>query len=226
MATNKPVGVERSFVRHDFKVAPLDLRWQTLSVTINRPRAPPVLALQPCSGAMETGSLLAAMGPSGGGKTTLLNALAHRGPSSGGEVLYGGSVWSARLKRRVGVVEQDDQVLQQLTVGESLRFAAALRLSHLTPAAREARVASLLAILRLASCEGTQVGDSTSAASRGISGGERKRLCIACELLTMPSLLFLDEPSSGLDSSMAYVRAVALSSRHECFDTWAQGRLH
>ena len=37
----------------------------------------------------------------------------------------------------------------------------------------------------------------------------------------MPSLLFLDEPSSGLDSSMAYVRAVALSSRHECFDTWA-----
>ena len=89
-------------------------------------------------------------------------------------------------------MEQDDQVLQQLTVGESLRFAAALRLSHLTPAAREARVASLLAILRLASCEGTQVGDSSSAASRGISGGERKRLCIACELLTMPSLLFLD----------------------------------
>ena len=199
-----------TFVRQDFKVTSLDLRWRGLSVTVGKGG----VALQPCSGAMEAGSLLAVMGPSGGGKTTLVNALAHRGPRSGGEVLYGGGAWSAQLKRRIGVVEQDDQVVYQLTVGESLRFAAALRLSHLSSALREARVASLLAILRLASCENTRVGDSSSATSRGISGGERKRLCIACELLTMPSLLFLDEPSSGLDSSMAYVVCTTFSLPH------------
>ena len=96
-------------------------------------------------------------------------------------------------------------MLAALTVGETLRFSAALRLSHLTPADRESRVASLVSTLRLGKCESTLVGDSAAAATRGISGGERKRLCIACELLTLPSLLFCDEPSSGLDSSMAFV---------------------
>jgi ABC-type multidrug transport system ATPase subunit len=152
--------------------------------------------------------MLAVMGPSGGGKSTLINALSRRGPVSSGRVRYGGvrgESWSPGLKRCVALVDQDDQVLSALTVGETLRFGAALRLSHLPPAERDARIGALIATLRLGACESTRVGDSSSASTRGISGGERKRLCIACELLTLPSLLFCDEPSSGLDSSMAFV---------------------
>lgn len=64
--------------------------------------------------------------------------------------------------------------------------------------------------LRLDKCADTKVGEAARAEKRGVSGGERRRLCIATELLNHPSLIFLDEPTSGLDSSMARWRAPPL----------------
>ena len=95
--------------------------------------------LSKVSGEAAAGQVLAVMGASGGGKTTLLNALSRRGPVTGGTVTYGepGELWSSRLRKKVAYVEQDDQVYTQLTVYETLHFAAALRLPALTPEERE-----------------------------------------------------------------------------------------
>ncbi len=108
---------------------------------------------------------------------------------------------AARAPRQQAYVTQDDAFFSQLTVEETLQLAANLRLPRRMPAARkQTLVASLLAQLGLARCAATRVG---GAKVRGISGGERKRLAIACALLASPSLLFLDEPSSGLDAFAA-----------------------
>ena len=192
------------------KPSGLPITWTNLSVSIADKTI-----LHSCSGSVRAGSCLAIMGPSGAGKTTLLNALSRRGPLTAGEVRYGGTPWDAGLRRRVAVVEQEDVVAQQLTVLETLTFASLLRLparSASERAAGAARVAELISLLKLDGAQHTRVGDATAAESRGISGGERKRLCIALELLPRPQLLFCDEPTSGLDASMALVVATALAA--------------
>jgi len=182
------------------RVEGLPLSWRDVQVTLAGN-----LALRGVSGDIAAGSLVAVMGPSGSGKTTLLNALSRRGLVSSGEIRYGNQLWNQSLKRKVAMVEQDDHVFAELTVGESLRYAAALRLHSLSPAAREARVQAVMATLRLTRVANSRVGDTSAIETRGVSGGERKRLCIAMELLTLPKLLFCDEITSGLDASMAFV---------------------
>jgi ATP-binding cassette subfamily G (WHITE) protein 2 len=89
-----------------------------------------------------------------------------------------------------------------LTVYETLHYTAALRMSSACSAAeREARVAEVLLLMGIDYCRDVIVGDSRN---KGVSGGERKRLCVAMELLNRPKLLFLDEPTSGLDSTTAF----------------------
>jgi ABC-type multidrug transport system ATPase subunit len=145
------------------------------------------------------------MGPSGSGKTTLLNALAGQVPvckrmSLSGRVrLNGEPVATSTVV--IGYVQQADMFYSQMTVRETLQMTAALRLpSGTSAAAREAAVDEALRHLDLSAVAGTVVGDRKT---RGISGGERKRLAIACELLSRPSLLFLDEPTTGLDAFQA-----------------------
>lgn len=92
-------------------------------------------------------------------------------------------------------VEQEVDFFPHMTVRETLRFRVELKLgSHIRKKARDAVVDSLIAQLRLGKAADTVVGDSRV---RGISGGERRRLSIACELISSPSLIFLDEPTSG-----------------------------
>ena len=96
---------------------------------------------------------------------------------------------------------QDDLLFPDLTVKETLHYAAFLRLSaKMSRADKLARVDEVIAKVGLDHCKNTQVG---SALKKGISGGERKRLCVAIELLMKPRLLFLDEPTSGLDGVTA-----------------------
>eukprot|EP00026_Physarum_polycephalum_P005293 Phypoly_transcript_05325.p1 GENE.Phypoly_transcript_05325~~Phypoly_transcript_05325.p1 ORF type:complete len:643 (+),score=84.35 Phypoly_transcript_05325:233-1930(+) len=146
------------------------------------------------------------MGGSGSGKTTLLNFLAMRlhpqtNLSEGGVTINGGAYTLATLKRVAGYVVQDDLLFANLTVQETLLYAARLRLpASLTDAERQERVEETISKLGLGHCRDTIIGDELR---RGVSGGERKRVCVGIELLLRPNVLLLDEPTSGLDSASA-----------------------
>ncbi|CAA6661066.1 unnamed protein product [Spirodela intermedia] len=142
------------------------------------------------------GEITAVVGPSGAGKTTLLSILAGMVPLRrvSGEVLVNGRPMDAALFRRVsGYVPQEDSLLPQLTVEESLLYSAYLRLGG---AAAADRARELLRQLGLDHVAGCRVGS-------GISGGERRRVSIGVELVHRPGAILLDEPTSGLDSASA-----------------------
>ncbi|XP_077235610.1 ABC transporter G family member 22-like [Tasmannia lanceolata] len=155
------------------------------------------------TGSVHPGEVLALMGPSGGGKTTLLNLLSGRvnNNNTSGYITYNDQSYSKLLRQRIGFVLQDDIVFPHLTVKETLTYAALLRLPNkLTKQQKEERAMDIISELGLGRCQDTIIG---GAFVRGISGGERKRVCIGNEILLNPSLLFLDEPTSGLDSTTA-----------------------
>lgn len=150
------------------------------------------------------GQVVALMGPSGAGKTTLLDILAGRTKrgTTKGQVLINDHSYDASFSRIAGYVSQDDNLLGTMTVRETLRFAADLRLPSCV-SSREKReiVNDVMKKLKISEIADRKIG---SALSRGISGGERKRVSIGCELVAQPHILFLDEPTSGLDSTSAY----------------------
>uniref|UniRef100_A0A673Z8W4 Broad substrate specificity ATP-binding cassette transporter ABCG2 n=1 Tax=Salmo trutta TaxID=8032 RepID=A0A673Z8W4_SALTR len=147
--------------------------------------------------------LNAILGPTGSGKSSFLDVLAARKDPSGlsGEVLIDGAPQPPNFKCLSGYVVQDDVVMGTLTVRENLRFSAALRLPRSVPQKeKEARVNDLITELGLTKVADAKVGTEMI---RGISGGERKRTNIGMELIIDPSVLFLDEPTTGLDASTA-----------------------
>ncbi len=154
--------------------------------------------------AVRPGELLAVLGPSGCGKTTLLRCLAGEERPDLGAVRIGErdlhDHWS-ELAPRICYVPQDDIVHPLLTARECLHYAARLRLpADTTPTELDSLVDRVLSDLDLRDAAHTLIGD---AARKGISGGQRRRVNLALELLTSPRLLFLDEPTSGLSSEDA-----------------------
>lgn len=147
------------------------------------------------------GELVGMMGPSGAGKTTLLNVLAGLTPPAGGRVLFDGLDLyrhHARFRRSIGYVPQDDVMHRELTVRQALRFAARLRLPPGTGGeVLERRIDEVVERLGLAGVDRVLIG---SPVKKGISGGQRKRVNLAMELIDDPQVLFLDEPTSGLSS--------------------------
>ncbi|KCV67838.1 hypothetical protein, variant [Fonticula alba] len=155
------------------------------------------------SGMALPGRVLAIMGPSGGGKTSLLDAVSGRLPGIKGQVLVNGAPLPKNFRRVSSYVMQDDLMFTTLSPREQLTFAARVRLApSLTSADIAEHVEILLDQLSLTRVADTLVG--RQGARRGLSGGERKRTAIAYEMITNPSLLFLDEPTSGLDSFTAF----------------------
>ncbi|WP_242669966.1 ATP-binding cassette domain-containing protein [Mycobacterium decipiens] len=144
------------------------------------------------------GTLTAIIGGSGTGKTTLSRLIAgYTSPSSGTVTFEGHNIHTeyASLRSRIGMVPQDDVVHRQLTINQALGYAAELRLPPDTSKAdREQVVAQVLAELELTKHADTRVDN--------LSGGQRKRASVALELLTGPSLLILDEPTTGLDPAL------------------------
>ncbi|KAJ2694679.1 hypothetical protein GGH99_000559 [Coemansia sp. RSA 1285] len=157
------------------------------------------------SGSIYPGEVVAIMGASGAGKTTLLNVLSGRiqGGKLFGDVKFNGAKRDPHtFKRMLAYVEQEDLMHDTLTVEETLAVSARLRLSSkkYTDKEKLQRVDKVMRQLRLSHIANSRIG---GASKRGISGGERKRVSIGIELVTDPSILVLDEPSSGLDSSSA-----------------------
>ena len=155
---------------------------------------------------MAAGSgLFGILGPSGAGKSTLLDILAGRQSRAyevSGALYLDGAAASARDVSRVsGYVPQTDVLAGTSTVFEYLTFHAELRLPRsLSRAQRRARVYSVLNELGLMKVGNSFIGD---AFRRGLSGGEQRRLSLAVELLSQPRLLFVDEATTGLDSTNA-----------------------
>ncbi|XP_050697982.1 protein scarlet-like [Eriocheir sinensis] len=158
-------------------------------------------------GAVRPGSLLAMMGASGAGKTTLMNALAHR--TAGrvvveGDILVNGHRVNPAISTLAGYVHQHDLFLGSLTVNEHLTFMTRLKMDRRsTQIQREKRVKELLTDLGLLDVQNSRIG--VPGTDKSLSGGERKRLAFATEILTDPPLLFCDEPATGLDSFNAKI---------------------
>ncbi|XP_006014851.1 ATP-binding cassette sub-family G member 2-like [Alligator sinensis] len=154
------------------------------------------------NGIMKPG-LNAILGPTGSGKSSLLDVLAARKDPAGlsGKVLIDGVLQPPNFKCISGYVVQDDVVMGTMTVRENLLFSAALRLpSTISFKEKEERVTQIISELGLNKVADVKVGTELI---RGVSGGERKRTNIGMELITEPPVLFLDEPTTGLDSSTA-----------------------
>jgi ABC-type multidrug transport system ATPase subunit len=181
------------------------LTWEQLSLSISVGKQQFKEILKGVSGEAIPGEVLAILGTSGAGKTTLLNTLNGWVRSSKTRILTG-DVKANGLPIRdfnyslfTGYVLQEDILLATMTVGECMRFSARLKLSG-SEESKKAKAMEVVDQLLLTGVKDSRIGDEKL---RGISGGEKKRVCIGVELVTNPSVLFLDEPTSGLDSFTA-----------------------
>lgn len=148
----------------------------------------------------ESGSLVGIMGASGSGKTTLLNVLnGSVKPTSGKVTINGIDIYDEKEKVEglIGFVSQDDLLIEELTVCQNLMYNARLCFDDLSEFQINCKVLKVLKMLGLFDIKDMVVG---SPLNKKISGGQRKRLNIALELIREPAILFLDEPTSGLSS--------------------------
>ncbi|KAL5988406.1 Cystathionine gamma-synthase [Asimina triloba] len=160
--------------------------------------------LHEITGYAPKGYVTAVMGPSGAGKSTFLDGLAGRiasGSLKGMVYLDGKQMSPSVVKRMSAYIMQEDRLFPMLTVYETLMFAADFRLGSISRADKRQRVEKLIEQLGLSSSRNTYIGDE---GTRGVSGGERRRVSIGVDIIHGPALLFLDEPTSGLDSSSAH----------------------
>ena len=155
------------------------------------------VGIQPMSFSVPSRSFVAVMGPSGCGKTTLMNMLNGADPASGGKVYIHGLELTRNfemLKQKIGYVPQDDIVHKELTVNQSLYYAAKLKMNEDTTEEEiQQRINEV--------CKNLNINDKEIRENKvkNLSGGQRKRVSIAVELLNNPVVLFLDEPTSPLD---------------------------
>ncbi|GIL85954.1 hypothetical protein Vretimale_9015 [Volvox reticuliferus] len=185
------------------------IEWQDVNFSVpDRSTGHQKRILTDMHGLAQPGRLLAIMGPSGAGKSTLLDILAgnssSRGATCKGLILVDGSPRNVRAFRVISCyVQQKDVLMSSATVREVLLTSALLKLPRSVPLSRKrALVEDTIRELDLASCADTLIGDETIGL-KGVSGGQKRRVSVGVELVKDPRILFLDEPSSGLDSEMA-----------------------
>ena len=159
-----------------------------------------IVALHDTTFTSESGKLVGIMGASGAGKSTLINVLNGTNPPTEGTVKINGIDLHKdpqKLEGIIGYVSQDDLLIEDLTVYQNLYYNAKLCFGNLTEYQIKKKVLKLLMSLGLHEIKDMKVG---SPLNKKISGGQRKRLNIALELIREPAVLFLDEPTSGLSS--------------------------
>ncbi|XP_046451684.1 ATP-binding cassette subfamily G member 4-like [Daphnia pulex] len=189
-----------------------DLTFHDLSYTVGKGENAKHI-LRQMSGTFKSGKLTAIMGPSGAGKTSLMNILAGLKKSGiEGRVDINGAERNFKtFRKQSAYVTQQDHLLRNLTVDEYMTAAAHLKLGN-TASEKDKKltIELVLKTLGLTNTQQTRV--------KRLSGGECKRLSIALELIDNPAILFLDEPTSGLDSSsslqcVTLLRDIARSGR-------------
>ena len=167
--------------------------------------------LQNVTAVIQSGEMYGLMGPSGAGKTTLLDVISHRLKKPAkrlGDVLYDGHrPTTSEVRRDAAYVEQNDDVLSSMghfTVFEYVLFAAMCKLDNekFDKQKKVKRVNHVIKQMNLEKAKRTVIGNP-GVGLRGVSGGERKRVAISIGLLANPRAIFLDEPTTGLDSAMA-----------------------
>ncbi|MBW0461115.1 hypothetical protein O181_000830 [Austropuccinia psidii MF-1] len=188
-----PSDDRRSLTDH----LPTHLTFSKISYSVNGSKS----VLHQVSGNAQSGQLMAIMGASGAGKSSLLDILAKKTKSGfvQGDILINGiQISNNQFKSLIGYVDQEDTLLSTLTVYETVLCSAMLRLPReMSLEAKKIRTLETLEELGILHIKDTYIGKS---GRRSISGGEKRRVSIGCELVTSPSILFLDEPTSGLDS--------------------------
>lgn len=138
------------------------------------------------------------IGPSGAGKSSLLRVISGMGaPSQGAVLVDGEDIYSEQRVLSFGFVPQEDIVHPELTVAQALQFSARLRLPKDTPRLE-------LQKLIIQTMEQLGLREHSGKPITNLSGGQRKRVSVGVELLAKPSILFLDEPSSGLDPATEF----------------------
>ena len=148
---------------------------------------------------LHSGELLAIMGGSGTGKSTLLSILnGSLIPQEGTITINGHDISEPQARNLIGFVPQDDLLIEELTVYQNLYYTAKLCFAGMAEKEIDRRVIKTLKDLGLDAAKDLKVG---SPINKFISGGQRKRLNIALELIREPAVLFLDEPTSGLSSA-------------------------
>ncbi len=158
------------------------------------------VGLHPMSFTGESGKLIGIMGASGAGKSTLLNVLNGTAKPDSGKILINGiSIYKETIKTEglIGHVSQDDLLIEDLTIFQNLYYNAKLCFGNYSKSHIVELVDNMLQNLGLFEIKDVMVG---SPLNKKISGGQRKRLNIALELIREPAILFLDEPTSGLSS--------------------------
>ncbi|KAH8287869.1 hypothetical protein KR018_003602 [Drosophila ironensis] len=176
---------------------PVDMEFKELSLTVNLgfKRGDKEILHNVC-GKFPGSQLIAIMGPSGAGKSTLLDALSgFKTTGVDGSILLNGRRRDLPSFRRMSCyITQDDRLQPLLTVNENMHIAADLKLgTSVSYEEKESRIEDILLLLGLYNHDQTL--------TVRLSGGQKKRLSIAMELINNPTVMFLDEPTTGLDSS-------------------------
>jgi ABC-type multidrug transport system ATPase subunit len=196
----KLVVTDLSYTIHRTKNGPI-----TWLCPNRKPHSSSIQLLKSVSFTAKSSEILAIVGPSGAGKSTLLRIISGRVRNSDFDpksVYFNEQPMSKpnRLRKLCGFVTQEDNLLPLLTVKETLTFSAQFRMKGFSWKDREGRVLALMQELGLEHVANSYIGDEEV---RGISGGERKRVSIAIDVIHNPPILLLDEPTSGLDSTSA-----------------------
>merc|ERR1719291_1600189 len=200
------VEIEKS----DMALQGASLTFNDLAFSAVLPNGETKAILEPCSGHFEPGQLVAIMGPSGSGKSTLLDMLAMKktAPYSGQVFVNGHERDPILFQRIAAYVGQEDHMPSHWKVREALEFSSALkRPGGVANHSKQDLVDSLLEAFGLAGVADTYIG---GASVRGISGGQRRRVTLARGVAARASLLFCDEPTSGLSATDAELCMKAL----------------
>ncbi|XP_058055947.1 protein scarlet-like [Anopheles bellator] len=185
------------------------LFWQNLTVvpesSADKHNRQPVL--NDITGTLQPGTLVALMGPSGAGKTTLMSVLAYRKCGKmtvTGDVRVNGCPIGPYMYNISGYIYQDELLPASITVREHLELMANLKLGARVPSKdKRTMIGELLSMTGLEKCAGTRIDGGIGGFGKTLSGGEKKRLAFAVEMLSRPRFLFCDEPTTGLDSYSA-----------------------